>query len=350
MTIKCGIIGLPNIGKSTLFNLLTKQKVKNKNFPFCTIQSNIGHSIINSKKINQIIKFTKNKKIFLPKIKYFDIAGLIEGAHKGYGLGNQFLEDIRKTDILIHVIRIFKDPKIININKKINPIYDINIIKNEIILSDLILLEKIKNQYNKNKYINTINLFIKYLEKEKHINKNNLNNEQIKIIKNVNLLTNKKNIYILNTDDNFKYKKNKIKKIKKYINDLEYKPIILNINIKKSLHRKKKKIYIQNKINKKIIKKLNFIKFFTIKNHKITLWLTKKNNNIINSIKQIHNDFVKKFIKVEIINFKKFIKYKGWNETKKIGKIKIKGKKYKIKNNDIIHIMINKNSRNPNKI
>ncbi len=348
MIIKCGIIGLPNIGKSTLFNLLTEQKVKNKNFPFCTIKSNIGHSIINSKKINKIIKFTKNKKIFLPKIKYFDIAGLIEGAHKGLGLGNQFLEDIRKTDILIHVVRIFKNPEIININKKINPIYDINIIKNEIILSDLLLLEKIKNKYNKKEYINTINLFIKNLEENKYINKNKLNNKQLKIIKNINLLTNKKNIYLLNIDNTLKHKKNKIEKIKKYINNIEYKPIILNVDIKKSLHQNKKKLYTQYKINKKIIKKLNFIKFFTIKNKKITLWLTNKKNNIINSIKQIHNDFVKKFIKAEVINFKKFIRYKGWNKIKKMGKIKIKGKKYKIKNNDIIHIMINKNSRNFN--
>ncbi len=349
MIIKCGIIGLPNIGKSTLFNLLTKQKVKNKNFPFCTIQPNIGHSIIKNKNIYKIIKFNKNKKIILPKIKYFDIAGLIEGAHQGLGLGNKFLEDIRKTDILIHIVRIFKNPKIISINKKINPIYDINIIKNEIILSDLMFLEKIKNKNNKKYYINEINSLIKYLEKKKYINKNKLSNKQIKIIKKNNLLINKKNIYILNIDKTLKCK-NKAKKIEKYINKIEYKPIILKINIKKLICKNKKNTNIKNKINKKIIEKLNFINFFTIKNHKTTLWLTKKKNTVINSIKQIHNDFVKKFIKVQIINLKYFIKYKGWNKAKKIGKIKIKGKKYIIKNNDIIQIMINKNTKKLNNI
>ncbi len=340
MIIKCGIIGLPNIGKSTLFNLLTKRKAKNENFPFCTIKPNIGHSKIKSKKINKIIKFIKNKKIILPKIKYFDIAGLVKNAHKGYGLGNKFLEDIRKTNILIHIIRIFKNPKIININKKIDPIQDINIINNEIILSDLILLEKIKKKYNKKKK-NIINLFINILEKGKYINKNKLNNEQLKIFNKINLLTNKKKIYILNIDNKSKNKK-KIKKIKKYIKSIDYKSIILNINIKTNNQNFKKK-YIKYKINKKIIKKLNLIFFYTIKNNKTTLWLTKKKNNIIKSIKQIHNDFSQRFIKAHIINFKNFIKYKGWNKAKKIGKINIKGRKYIIKKNDIIQIMINKN-------
>ncbi len=342
MIIKCGIIGLPNIGKSTLFNLLTNQKVKNKNFPFCTIKSNIGHSKIKNKKINKIIKYIKNKKTIFPKIKYFDIAGLIKDAHKGHGLGNKFLEDIRKTNILIHIIRIFKNPKIININKKIDPIKDINIINNEIILSDLILLEKIKNKYNNKKKNKTINLFIKILEKKKYINKKKLNNKQLKILKKNNLLTNKKKIYILNINNKFENKK-KIKKIKNYIKNIENKPIILNINIKKENNKNFKKQNIKYKINKKIIKKLNLIFFYTIKKNKTTLWLTKKKYNIIKSIKQIHSDFSKKFIKAHIINFKNFIKYKGWNKTKKIGKIKIKGKKYIIKNNDIINIMINKN-------
>ncbi len=344
MIIKCGIIGLPNIGKSTLFNILTKQKAKNKNFPFCTIKPNIGHSLVKNKKINKIIKFVKFKKIILPKITYFDIAGLIEGSHKGLGLGNKFLEDIKKTNILIHIIRIFKNPKIININKKIDPINDIKIIKNEIILSDLITLEKKKKKYFKKnkKYINTINLYINNLEKKIYTNKKNINKEKIKKNKKINLLTNKKNIYILNIDNKSKYKK-EIKKIKKYINKIEYKPIIFKINIKKKYNTNKKKISVKYKINKAIIKKLNLINFFTITNNKISLWLTKKKNNVINSIKQIHSDFVKKFIKVQTINLNKFIKYKGWNNSKKIGKIKIKGKNYIIKNNDIIHIMINKN-------
>ncbi len=341
MNIKCGIIGLPNIGKSTLFNLITKQNVKNKNFPFCTIKPNIGHSFVNSKKINKIIKFTKTKKIILPKIKYFDIAGLIKGSHKGLGLGNQFLEDIRKTNIIIHIIRIFKDPKIININKIIDPINDIKTIKNEIILSDLILLEnKIKKKKKQNiHYINTINFCIKNLEKKTYINKKKINKKQNKIIKKINLLTNKKSIYIINIDNKSKYKK-KIYKIKRYLNKIEYKPNILIINIKKYYKKNKQ---INYNINKLIIKKLNLINFFTITNNKISLWLTKKKNTVLNSIKQIHSDFIKKFIKVQIITFNKFLKYKGWNNSKKQGKIKIKGKKYNIKKNDIIHIMINKN-------
>ncbi len=340
MIIKCGIIGLPNIGKSTLFNSVTKQNVKNENYPFCTIKPNIGHSFLYNKKIKKIIKFSKSKESILPKILYIDIAGLIENAHKGTGLGNYFLEDIKKVNIIIHIIRIFKNPKIINIYKNINPINNLNIIRDEMIFFDLILLEKLRSKFNKNnKYKNLINLCIKKLEKRKFINFNTLNIKEKKIIKKFNLLTNKKNIYLLNIDKKNKCQ-NKINKIKKYINNIEHKPTIISLNIKKYFHiSPKKKI---NKFNKIIIKKLNFINFFTFTEKKIGLWLTKKKNNIIKSIKQIHNDFVKKFIKVQIINFKKFIKYKGWIKSKQLGKIKIKGKKYILKHNDVIQIMINK--------
>ncbi len=339
MIIKCGIIGLPNVGKSTLFNSITNQKVKNQNFPFCTINPNIGHSYLYNKKIKKILKYSNNKKYILPKIQYIDIAGLIKDAHKGIGLGNNFLEDIRKTDILIHVIRIFKNPEIINIYKNINPIHDINIIKDEIIFSDLIFLERIKQQSNNNKFINIINLCINNLEQKKYINKKIFNKEEKKIFEKFNLLTKKKYIYLLNIDKNNRC----TKKIKKYINNIETKPVILNLNIKKNYNISKKKKNINNKINKIIVKKLNFIKFFTFTKKKIGLWLTKKKTKILKSIKQIHNDFVTKFIKIQIINFNKFIKYKGWIKAKKLGKIKIKGKKYFLKNNDIIHIMINKN-------
>ncbi len=341
MIIKCGIIGLPNIGKSTLFNSVTKQNVKNENYPFCTIKPNIGHSFLHNKKIKKIIKFSKNKESIFPKIQYIDIAGLIKNAHKGTGLGNNILENIRKVDILIHVIRIFKNPKIINIYKNKDPINNLNIIRDEIIFFDLILLEKLRSKFNKNnKYINLINLCIKKLEKRKFINFNIFNVKEQKIIKKFNLLTNKKNIYLLNINKKNKCK-NKINRIKKYINNIEYKPTIISFNIKKYFYiSTKKKI---NKFNKIIIKKLNLINFFTFTEKKIGFWLTKKKNTVIKSIKQIHNDFVKKFIKVQVINFKKFIKYKGWLKSKQLGKIKIKGDKYILKHNDIIQIMINKN-------
>ncbi len=337
MKIKCGIIGLPNIGKSTLFNILTNSNVKNENYPFCTIKSNNKNIKIYNNKLYKISKITKSKKITFPKIEYIDIAGLIKGAYKGLGLGNKFLEDIRKTKILLHIIRIFNDRKIININKNINPINDIKIINKEIIKSDIKQLLKIKNKckdINKKKIINN---YIYNIKKKKNI----IYKNKFNFLKKINLLTFKKHIFILNI--NRKSNKNLIKKTKKYIINKIKNNNILIFNIKK-LYQKNKKYYIKinNKIIKNIIKLLNLIKIFTTNEKETKQFLIKKNNNIWNISKKIHNDFYKKFIKAKITSYKNFIKYKGWKNLKKRGKIKIKGKKYKIKNNDIIYILIKK--------
>ncbi len=339
MKIKCGIIGLPNIGKSTLFNILTNNNVENKNFPFCTIKPNFGLSKIENYKIKKIHKITNTPKIKIPSLIYIDIAGIIKNAHKGLGLGNKFLKNIKKTNILIHIIRIFKNKNIININKNINPIRDINIINNELILYDLIRLNKIIKKINTKK-LYLIKYCIKKLENQKKINLHKFNINDKNIINNLNLLSNKYTLYLLNIE-NKNNEINIINKTKKYLklNKNNY----LTINIKKYKNRKN---YIYNdKIYKikKICCKLLKIKFFvTINKLETTIWFLQKSFNILYAAKLIHSDFVKKFIKAKIINYKNFIKYKGWNIAQKKGKIKLIGKNYKIKNWDIIYFLINK--------
>ncbi len=338
MKIKCGIIGLPNIGKSTLFNILTNSNVKNENFPFCTIKSNHKNIKLYNKKLYKIAKINKSKKITFPKIEYIDIAGLIKGAHKGLGLGNKFLEDIKKTKILLHIIRIFNDINIINTNKYINPIKDIKIINNEIIKSDI---KQLKKNKKKCKNINEIKIINNYINNINKNHKNILNKKDKFFLKKLNLLTFKKHIYILNINE--KNNKKIVNKTKKYLLKKKKNKNILILNIKKIFNKKKHKhIKINNKIIKYIIKSLNLINFFTTNENETKQFLLKKKNNILKTSKKIHNDFFKKFIKAKITNYKNFIKYKGWNNLKKIGKIKIKGKKYKIKNNDIIYFLIKK--------
>ncbi len=351
MKIKCGIIGLPNVGKSTLFNIITNSKVKNKNFPFCTINPNYGHTNIYCNKIHKISKISKTKKIILPTIQYIDIAGLIKGSSKNLGIGNKFLEDIRKVNILLHVIKIFKNKKIINFYNKINIIKNIKIINNEILFSDINLLKKIKKKIkkniNKNIYINTINNYINNLKK-KNIKNINLNSDEKKFFKNINLLTKKKKIYIFNISnkENINKQQKKIKQIKQYLSKENNKKYFVSLDIKK-IYKNKKQNQIKNNQEKKInkIKKISFKllklkKFFTINKKETRLWIINKNDNILKAAKKIHSDFMKKFIRAEVINCKTYIKYKGWNKHKKNNKIK--NKKYIPKNGDIIKILINK--------
>ncbi len=338
MNIKCGIIGLPNVGKSTLFNFITNSKVKNKNFPFCTILPNYKNIEIQNKKTIEISKISKSKKITFPKIEYIDIAGLIKNASKGLGLGNIFLKDIKKANILIQVIRVFEDKNITNTNKKIDPINEINIIEDELILSDIEILEKYKKKNIEHK--NLINKYIEYLEKKKIFNKKLINKNEKNFFKKINLLTLKKKIYFFNIDNYNKNKKN-IKKIKKFIKKKKNKIIYKNIKklYKEKNNIKKKKIIY--KIQKKIIKSLNLITFFSTNKKETKSFILKNNINILYAAKLIHSDFKNKFIRSIVINYKKFIKYNGWNNSKKKGKTKIVGKNYIIKNNDIIHILIN---------
>ncbi|AZP36367.1 Ribosome-binding ATPase YchF [Candidatus Annandia adelgestsuga] len=354
MGLKCGILGLPNIGKSTIFNVLTKSKAMAANFPFCTIKPNIGFSLLPDNRLIEIQKIVNSKKITPTNIKFIDIAGLVKGASSGNGLGNKFLNDVRSVNILIHVVRFFKDQNIQHIYNRIDPIKDINIINDELIISDIELCEKNilylnkKNKnYKNNKYLLETCLY--NLENGLMLNNIIFKKEETKYINSINFLTSKPMMYVINSDKNF-FKNDKIfKKLKKKF--IKKKNIFINICAKTELEiseinnyeKKKKKLFElklkESKLNKLItysFKLLNMHTYFTVGKKEICSRPILIGTNALESSKKIHTDFKKGFIRAKVISYKDFIKYNGENGVKKMGKIKLEGKKYVIKDGDII--------------
>ncbi|WGH27101.1 MAG: DUF933 domain-containing protein [Candidatus Shikimatogenerans bostrichidophilus] len=334
--MECGIIGLPNVGKSTFFKLLSNKKVLIKNYPFSTINPNKYLIYLYDIRLINLCKILNIKNYKFNNIEIIDIAGIIKKSYKGKGLGNMFLSYIRNTKILINIIRFFYKKKIININNNIiDPIYEKKIIYNELLMKDISILNKF---IKKNKNNNNINKFKKilYFFKKKNIKYiKKICNDEYKLIKKFNFLSLKPIIYICNINN--KTNKDEILYIKKKFK--KKKEIVFFLNIKKLLKKKKK----VNKIINILFKKLKYITFFTIdkKNNKICSWKIKKNSYAYEASKKIHSTFSKKIIKVKVINYNKLINNKINNNNINNFYL-IKSKKYIVKDGDILLFILNK--------
>ncbi|WP_343183677.1 redox-regulated ATPase YchF [Buchnera aphidicola] len=347
MSVQCGIIGLPNVGKSTIFNILTQMTVPSLNFPFCTINSNIGFSIVHDTRLIQLKNIVSPNKIIPTVVKIVDIAGLVKGASKGEGLGNKFLREIKEVNALIHVVRCFKDDSIIHVQNRVNPIDDIDIINTELIFSDIDLCEKnlsiLNNFKGQNKQLvleekKLLKKCLLNLKKFIFLRKLNFSFQEINLIKKFNFLTLKPTIFLLNISEK---KENNIylKEVKKFLNN-----DIVNIICPTILNKIKKKQNIILKLSKiiySIYKILNLKTFFTVGKKEIRAWSFIKNSKCIDVSKIIHSDFKKGFIRAKIISYIDFIKYKSENSVKKFGKLRLEGKNYLVQDGDIIHFLFN---------
>ena len=355
MTLKCGIVGLPNVGKSTLFNALTNSsKAQAANFPFCTIEPNIGIVPVIDERVDTLEKISNSKKKIYTSISFIDIAGLVKGASSGEGLGNKFLSHIREVDSIIHLVRCFESEKITHVNSNINPADDLETIKTEIILSDLDIIQK-KLEKGKKKLLNEKEITIleekfSILSKGEEIQIKN--KEEEKFLSNLGLLSIKPKIIVCNVDEENLAKGNAhTEQIKNKYPSEKIINICADIEDQLSgLDKNEKEIFMQdiglnktglNKLIKEGYDLLELETFFTSGPEESRAWTVKKNTPAPKAAGVIHTDFEKNFIRAEAVSCEDFINFGSAEKCKENGKLRIEGKDYIVKDGDVLYFRVN---------
>lgn len=359
MSLKIGIVGLPNVGKSTLFSALTKNEVDINNYPFCTIKPNVGVTTVSDEKLDRLHTLFPESKKINAIVEFVDIAGLVKNAHKGEGLGNQFLANIRNVDVILEVVRTFPNENIEHVEKRIDPKKDIDIIKSELILADLSIIDKRKIRVAKDKRSNGPEKELAEIEWEiLSIFEEKLNKEEWlfplpklpdklvpyakNIIKNFSLITTKPVLYAFNMGDSVD---DALSLIPKEIPESEY--VLIDAKLEKELDEitpeEREELGLKTQLDNLVRRSyelLGLLTFYTSGDKETRAWEVRKGALSPEAAGVIHSDFEKLFISANVIDWEKLLEAGSWKKARELGTIRREGKEYQLQEGDVVEFLI----------
>ena len=362
--MKLGIVGLPNVGKSTLFNAITKAGAEAANYPFCTIEPNVGVVTVPDSRIDTLHEVYNSKKTIYTSIEFCDIAGLVKGASKGEGLGNKFLGHIREVAAIIHVVRGFDDDNIVHVSGQIDPLSDIETINMELILSDLEVLEKRAAKTQKNlkgdkslaKELELLNKVIAFLEEGKSARAMELSDDDAEYVKSLDLLSYKPIIYVVNLSEdeiNDTGNNERVKQIKEFAKTEDAEVVCICARIEEEiseLDKEEKEMFLTelgidesglDKLIKASYKLLNLISFLTAGEDEVRAWTIKRGTKAPQAAGKIHTDFERGFIRAEVVSYDNLIACGSMAAAKEKGLVRSEGKEYVMNDGDIVLFRFN---------